>query len=145
MMSNRSRKCCWMDCSSLSSLAVWQRNQDICLYHTAGFCERRTDQGRVCKWINTVVMDLSAAGWHLYWSLCVCVCVCVCVWLPVLPVTMCCSQAVWVHVSQRSRRDAVSTHGPDHGVGSSLQEQTHQLEVTWTRMTTTISTSSQEW
>ena len=76
MMSNRSRKCCWMDCSSLSSPAVWQRNQDICLSYTAGFCERQTDQGRVCKWINTVVMDLSVAGWHLYWSLCVCVCVC---------------------------------------------------------------------
>lgn len=72
----------------LLSAAVQQGNPDLCLaYYTARICERQVDQGRVCKWINTVVMDISLLADT-------CACASVCVKLSVLPVAVCCCQAV---------------------------------------------------
>lgn len=51
------------------------------------------------------------------------------------PVSMSCCQAVGVHVSLRRSRDAIPIHGSHHGVCSSLQQQAHQLKVTWSLKT----------
>lgn len=66
-----------------------------------------TEADPSCKRINTAAVAIS----------------------PGLPVAVGRCQTEGVHVSQGSRRDAVSTHGPDHGVSASFQEQTHQLKV----------------
>lgn len=64
--------------------------------------------------------------------------VCVCIWLVrvcVLPVSMRSGQAVGVHVPLWCGGDAVAVHGPDHGVCSSLQKQTDQLKVSYSKQT----------
>lgn len=53
----------------------------------------------------------------------------------VLPVSMRSSQAVRVHVPMWCSRDAVAIHGPNHGVCSSLQKQTDQLKVPYSKQT----------
>ena len=72
IMSNWSCKCCWIDCSAYRRL-LSDRETQIAASHTAGFCERQMDQGTVCKWINTMVMDISLLA-----GTCVCVCPCLC-------------------------------------------------------------------
>lgn len=77
IMSNRSHESGRIDCGAYRCL-LSDRETDICLSCAAGFCERQMDRGRVCKWINTVVMDTSwlAGTWE---CMCVCVCAIVCV------------------------------------------------------------------